>query len=972
MPSGNPVTLVPYRDDILQIAAERITHRCAAALPDLADCVVLLPELQFAPHLRWQLLQSARSKGHPALLGPVISTLEHWLSERFPVTREIPGRARRELMLVAALQAHRAVFSGVDPWHIANDLIALFDELTLNRITLPGNIETFTRQLGKAYGVSGRLPEPLGMEAAIVHRLWQAWHEQLDMEDLLDPGRAYLQRLAAARSDSSDQTTLFLVGFSTFSSAEIEWISDLLSGNRAELILRAPSPLAAGDTPDPIQTLLERIDAHPAAPRTSDTAAQCLEAVFRSGAEPPAQRASEFSRQIPQSPLSGQLAILAANTAEQEAQAIDLQVRQWLLAGRQPIGIVTEDRRLARRVRALLERAAISLQDSGGWALSTTSAAAALESWLETVEEDFAHQPLLDVLKSAFIFPDEERATRLNTVHRLEQDIILHENIARGLARYRRHIGYRLKRLPTSWTKQTATALQTLLNRLDQAAEPLRGFIGREPATPARLLEGLRASLETLGMWDAFDADPAGRRILNEWDLLHQAARHSGLTLNWPEFRAWLGTALERHDFHPATGDSPVLLLTLQQARTAHFDALIIGACDREHLPASPSGSPFFNDGVRTELGLPVWPQQYQQQLHQFRCLLESAPRVLLTYYQEDAGETRLPSPWLEAIQTFHQLAWGDDLGATELEALVPHPAAQVRGNNPLPRPAPAGHPAPVIQAGLQPKTLSASSHQRLIDCPYRFFAADALKLKPREAVSEALEKSDYGGLIHQCLEAFHGHHKRFPGPFGQPLTATNRAAAIAFLQQLSTAVFSSDVEDNFEHRAWLRRWEALIPEYIDWQSQRENHWRVSQVEQRAETRLAADAQLHGRLDRIDAGPDGIAIIDYKTGSVPKQDAVDAGEAVQLPTYALLTDTLPVRVEYLKLDPAVSDKVSLEGSELGALALAVKERLVTVLDALHQGAPLPAWGDAGVCQYCEMDGLCRQQAWVEQHDAPRR
>ncbi|MEA2094491.1 MAG: DNA helicase, partial [Pseudomonadota bacterium] len=555
MPTGNHVTLVPYRDDILQVAAERITHRCAAALPDLADCVVLLPELHFAPQLRWQLLQSARSKGYPALLGPVVSTLEHWLSERFPVTREIPGRARRELMLVAALQQHRAVFPGIDPWHIANDLIALFDELTLNRITLPGDIETFTRQLGKAYGVSGRLPEPLGMEAAIVHRLWQAWHEQLDMEDLLDPGMAYLQRLAAARSDRSEQT-LFLVGFSAFTSAEMEWVSDLLPGNRAELILRAPSLLAAGDTPDPIQTLLERIDARPAAPRTRDTAAQCLEAVFRSGAEPPAQRASEFSRRVPQSPLSGRLAILAANTAEQEAQAIDLQVRQWLLAGHQPIGIVTEDRRLARRVRALLERAAIGLQDSGGWALSTTSAAAALESWLETVEEDFAHQPLLDVLKSAFIFPDEERTDRLSTVHRLEQDIILHENIARGLARYRRHIGYRLKRLPTSWSKHTAMALQDLLNRLDQAAAPLREFIGREPAAPSHLLEGLRASLEKLGMWAAFDADPAGRRILNEWDLLYQAARHSGLTLTWPEFRAWLGTALERHDFHPATGDS--------------------------------------------------------------------------------------------------------------------------------------------------------------------------------------------------------------------------------------------------------------------------------------------------------------------------------------------------------------------------------------------------------------------------------
>ena len=46
----------------------------------------------------------------------------------------------------------------------------------------------------------------------------------------------------------------------------------------------------------------------------------------------------------------------------------------------------------------MLEASRIELDDAGGWALSTTSAAATLERWLETVEEDFACGPLLDVL----------------------------------------------------------------------------------------------------------------------------------------------------------------------------------------------------------------------------------------------------------------------------------------------------------------------------------------------------------------------------------------------------------------------------------------------------------------------------------------------------------------------------------------------------------------------------------------------
>ena len=155
------------------------------------------------------------------------------------------------------------------------------------------------------------------------------------------------------------------------------------------------------------------------------------------GEHSPAERARAFLQEHPESPLSGHLAILPASSPEQEARAIDLQVRQWLLDGKQSIAIVTEDRRLARRVRALLDRAGIGLEDTGGWALSTTSAAAALERWLETVEEDFAHQPLLDVLKSPFIFPDDDRDQLANSVYRLEQDIIQRENIASGMQRYR-------------------------------------------------------------------------------------------------------------------------------------------------------------------------------------------------------------------------------------------------------------------------------------------------------------------------------------------------------------------------------------------------------------------------------------------------------------------------------------------------------------------------------------------------------
>jgi ATP-dependent helicase/nuclease subunit B len=793
----------------------------------------------------------------------------------------------------------------------------------------------------------------------VVHRLWQAWHTQLQAEGLLDPGMALLQRLAR-HGDGDHPLHYVFAGFDELHGAQLEWIERLLGAGRAHCFLPARLPAADAQRPTPAERLL----AGSAPAENGQSPGDCLDSVFDSGAATLPERAAAMGKRYARSPLAGCIRTLAAASAEQEARAIDLQVRRWLIEGHQPIAIVTEDRRLGRRVRALLERAGVSLQDPGGWALSTTSAAAALERWLETVEEDFAHQPLLDVLKSPFTFPDAEHAAFSSTVYRLEKDIVRHENIARGLARYRAHVDSRLEHYRTAWTAATADRLRELLNALDQAADPLRDCLAGAHA-PARLLAALRDSLQRLGMWAAFEHDPAGQRILQEWRLLADAARHCDMRMAWIEFRGWLSSALERHDFRPPAGDSVVSLLNLQQAQLGRFAGLVIGACDSRHLPAAQAGSPFFNDRVRGELGLPIWPEHYRLQRDRFRRLLESAPRVLLTWHSEDNGELRTPSPWLAAVQSFQQLAWQDTLHDAGLQALLDHPGTRVAGQHPLPTPAATARPAPSLPAARLPARLSVSAHGDLIDCPYRFFAARGLGLKAREEVRLALEKAGYGTLVHAALEIFHQGRAGFPAPFTAPLDRHNRADAIAQLEAVSRRVFERELEDNYEHRAWLRRWLLLVPLYIEWQIKRQPDWRFDAGEQNGELELATGHVLEGRLDRLDVGAAGDDIIDYKTGGMPKQDAVDSGEAVQLPSYALLARRMPARVEYVKLDNKVMTGPALEGAALAQLTGEVHARLVTLLEAIAGGGALPAWGDSATCKYCDMDGLCRRQAWLE-------
>jgi ATP-dependent helicase/nuclease subunit B len=162
-----------------------------------------------------------------------------------------------------------------------------------------------------------------------------------------------------------------------------------------------------------------------------------------------------------------------------------------------------------------------------------------------------------------------------------------------------------------------------------------------------------------------------------------------------------------------------------------------------------------------------------------------------------------------------------------------------------------------------------------------------------------------------------------------------------------------------------------LTPEYIDWQIARQQEWSFAHAEQDAQIELVNGRVLKGRLDRIDSNASGFAIVDYKTGGIPKQADVDSGEDVQLTSYALLTDSLPARVEYLQVDQKVKTGAVLEGEPLAKLAADVKQRLNSLLEAIDKGSTLPAWGDAKTCQYCEMDGLCRKQAWLDETPLPR-
>ncbi len=955
MNADGPILLVPYGEDPLHVLADLLLDRHTP--PVLGRQTILFPRASALPRFRQALFARMAARKLPALLPPTTLTLAAWAQRHAdPVQRSLSDMAR-EWTLYDVLRNHSELARRFGTWPLIDSLLVLFDELSSQRQSLPATLDDFQHQLAKGYGIAHRRFTPLQDEAELVFTLWQAWRQHLADNRLQDSATALADGLARGLAALPPDARLYFIGAVETSRLELDWVRACLARGCLTLVLHGRRPDA------PLAGLLQKLDLATAAQENVPPLAQLLDRAYTHGGHSLSVRAQTQRQSQPESPARQRLSLCEMADAEQEARAIDLQVRRWLLAGRHNIGIVTNDRKLARRVRALLERAHIALEDAGGWTLSTTSAATALVRWLECLEQDFPHTALLDLLKSPFV-----RVTRHETVWQFEQAIVRERNIAGGLRRYRHALARYAGELAERFGVDSADNIGALLDALENAAAPLHRLRRNQRQDVAAFREALLESLERLGVLSAYDQDAAGGELLALIEDLRAPLANTPLRLNWAEFRHWLHRELERRHFHPPLHGTGVELMSFAESRLYRFDALIIAGALHEHLPGQPALAPFFNDGVRQQLGLPALAERLAIQFYDFRRLLEAAPHVVITLHRERDGERLAPSPWVEQLRAFHRLAYGDALHGTELERLAQLRDIEVADRR-TPRPAPPAMASVIPPSAYFPDTLSATAHQRLINCPYQFYCADILGLTPEEEVREEIEKADYGSYVHRILQAFHAGVAGLPDPWRGPLTEERLASASALMQEIAEAVFAQDLRRSYLARGWLYRWLESLPAYFSWQIKREAHWRIEASEIRKESKICHDdvcLTLTGRIDRLDRNHDEYAITDYKTGALPSREALLNGEQVQLTHYALLCGDTPSQAQFLSLQrDSVTDKVRLEGQELTLATAQVRERLLRLYRDMKQGAKLTAWGDPDTCAVCAMEGICRRELWQD-------
>ena len=610
--------------------------------------------------------------------------------------------------------------------------------------------------------------------------------------------------------------------------------------------------------------------------------------------------------------------------------------------------------------------------------------AAALDLVFEFVESGFTRRSLTALLSSPhFAFEHDGRMIDRASVGLLD----------RALSDSRYLGGQdRLSDLAATTRNDDARAALRVASRLAEHLSPLT--TAAPASAQVRVVQSfLENHCAQFAEGDLFAARSLRARsaIRETLTRLEQArANHDDAPVAIGELAADVRRWIEDQTFEPETSaTSGIHLLDDRAARYADLDHIAIVGLVEHEWPERPRRNIFYPQALLTALGWPSEQDRRSAAQARFLDLLASAARTVsvstITLDDEALVE---PSGLVDDIplarlSTALPSGAGDrrvfteealSLDPVDVEALDPNERewaalrhARTSGE------APAFHG--FVATGRGPSSWSVSALETYLECPFKFFARDVLKLEEEPEDAEIMDPRAQGAFVHKVFEAF---FKRWQASLHQAITMENIDAARAmFAEVVEERLRSlSDTEAALERTRLLGsaaaaglgeavlRMEAERPvPVVD---------RALEYWMDGEFSFASDAGprtvfLKGKADRIDLLADGtFRLIDYKLGWPP-----DKSRSLQLPIYALCAEQrLDGRLgrrwtlgeaAYLafkgprRVVPLIGTR-----DDRDAVFARAQRRLLDTVDAIGRGEFPPRPDDVYRCDTCTYAAVCRK------------
>ena len=467
--------------------------------------------------------------------------------------------------------------------------------------------------------------------------------------------------------------------------------------------------------------------------------------------------------------------------------------------------------------------------------------------------------------------------------------------------------------------------------------------------------------------------------------LKHAHAIHDDECLDLVELSGSIRRWIEAQTFSPRCGAAGIRLLDAASAPYSDLDELRTVGLVEGDWPEPARRSIFYPASILSSMGWPADAPRIAAARAQFQDLL-IAPRLRIsasTFTLEDdaivpgsplleefesSGLTieRWPAPPAERVFTHEYAAAGVHVGAASarewLELRTARTSAQetrFKG----------------FTGAREPRTYGISYLERYLDCPFKYFASQVLKLPEERDEESGLTPLERGHFIHDVFEAF---FEEWQHTGRGTITTSNVAEAL----ELFESVASRKLDGLPEVDRALERNHLLGSAAASGLAERAFAFEIEQggdvVERLLEHVLEGEytftgtdghrrIRMKGKADRIDLMADGtLRIIDYKLGRAPKQS-----RSLQLPIYGIMAEQELDSHRGRSWKVAAAGYVAFKekeafvslGGRTSALDSAIAEgqqRLLTAVDGIERGEFPVRPEEPFRCQWCGYAGVCRK------------
>lgn len=406
--------------------------------------------------------------------------------------------------------------------------------------------------------------------------------------------------------------------------------------------------------------------------------------------------------------------------------------------------------------------------------------------------------------------------------------------------------------------------------------------------------------------------------------------------------------------FQLKTPTAPVQILGLLEASGCRFQSLWVCGLTDQCLPKRPHFSAFIPLHVQKEQAMPhaVLEREWQLAEQSLMRLLHGSDDCVFSYPCFMGDLPQLPSPLITHLPALA-------LTQSRAPTFTTHLIAQEESYC-LPL-----APTELVSGGT---TLLANQAM----CPFRAFAAHRLHAKPAPIITEGIDPSERGQLMHRLMEYLWQHLRTQQHLLSITSQALDNLIDEAIQYTLAPFFDKHPLYSSLIKTLEASRLKRLATACLAWEKERPP-FEVVALEKEFTLSLAG-IDFRVRIDRLDRINENTTwVIDYKSRLPTKKPwNDDRPEAPQLLLYALLDDHihalifLELRAGRLTCSGLSEDALSIQG--INALKKdehwndkkeTWRQQLTQLADEFGSGHCPPTPTHAATCDRCDFQSICR-------------